>query len=56
MALVSAAALAAHALLGRAGNNLVDPFQMRRQLVAARMILAGTPLLVGRVVALDRVR
>src|ERR1035437_298220 len=47
-----ATALAAGAKLGRAGDDLVDAFQMRRQFVAAGMILAGTPLLLCRLVAL----
>ena len=51
-----AAALAAHALLRRAGNDFVDTFEMLWQLVAAGMILATAPLLVGRLVALGRVR
>ena len=35
------AALATSALLGRARDDLVDPFQMRWKLVAAGMLLAG---------------
>ena len=51
-----ATALAASAKLGRARDDLVYPFQMRGQLVAARVILVTSPLLVGRAVALGRFR
>ena len=49
-------ALAATAKLGRTRDDLVDPFKMRGQLVAARMILPVALFLVGRIAVLGRLR
>jgi len=45
------AALAASALLGRASDDLVDPFKMRWKFIAAGMLLAGARRLCRRCIA-----